>query len=120
MRPKSIATVVVVLECTSDRSSMPTLFSVSCSSVRNGRISLTEPTSVVFPTPNPPATTIFTAREGSVMSERPESIDHILEYTLVGEMGHPRRLPDLDQSVVEQIPQQDPHHTEGEIQVGGD
>ena len=61
MRPKSIATVVVVLPSTPDRSSMPTPGSVSTSSVRSGRVSLTAPTMVVLPTPKPPATRILIA-----------------------------------------------------------
>jgi hypothetical protein len=59
--PKTKATVVVVLSSMPDRSSMPELSSLSISSVRNGRISLTDPTMVVLPTPNPPAIKILTA-----------------------------------------------------------
>src|SRR5919108_158767 len=59
-RPKSMATVVVVLPVTADRSSMPTDRSVMTASVVSGVISDTAPTNVVFPTPNPPATTILT------------------------------------------------------------
>ena len=53
MRPKSMATVVVVLASTPAVSSTGRPASVSGSSVRSGRISLTAPTSVVLPTPNP-------------------------------------------------------------------
>ena len=42
------------------RSSMPRPAAVSGSSVRSGTISLTEPTMVVLPTPNPPAIRILT------------------------------------------------------------
>jgi len=59
IRPKSIATVVVVFSRTSPVSSMPMLRLVSGSSVRNGLISLMAPTSVVLPTPKPPAMRIF-------------------------------------------------------------
>ncbi len=38
---------------------MPADASVITASVVSGRISDTAPTNVVFPTPNPPATTIF-------------------------------------------------------------
>src|SRR4051812_3004841 len=61
MRPKSIATVVVTFSSTPRVSSTPTPAWVIVSSVRSGRISLTEPTRVVLPTPNPPTITIFTA-----------------------------------------------------------
>src|SRR5690606_33613768 len=61
MRPKSNATVVVDLVRTRLASSIPTLASVMISSVLSGRISLTEPTIVVLPTPNPPTMTIFIA-----------------------------------------------------------
>jgi len=68
IRPKSIATVVVCLCSTPDRSSTPTLSSVRYSSVRSGRISLTEPTRVVLPTPKPPATRIFKATGSIALS----------------------------------------------------
>ncbi|ARX87920.1 hypothetical protein SMD44_07405 [Streptomyces alboflavus] len=61
IRPKSMATVVVVLCSTPARSSVPSLTVVSNSSVLKGAISLTAPTKVVLPTPNPPATKIFSA-----------------------------------------------------------
>src|SRR2546429_7134153 len=54
IRPKSMATVVVVLAPTPRESSMPTLRSVIGSSVRSGLISLIAPTRVVFPAPEPP------------------------------------------------------------------
>src|SRR5262245_41292000 len=59
MRPKSMATVVVVFPGTWRVSSTPTPADVMIASVVSGVISETEPTSVVFPTPNPPAMTIF-------------------------------------------------------------
>jgi hypothetical protein len=55
-----MATVVVVLSGVADRSSTPALAEVMTASVVSGVISETEPTKVVLPTPNPPATTIFT------------------------------------------------------------
>src|SRR5437588_13022248 len=60
MRPKSIATVVVDLSGTCDKSSTSVLATVMTASVVSGVISDTEPTNVVLPTPNPPATTILT------------------------------------------------------------
>lgn len=61
MRPKSMATVVAVLDSTPSRLSVPTLTWVSSSSVDSGAISLTAPTNVVLPTPNPPATRTLSA-----------------------------------------------------------
>src|SRR5690348_12651411 len=59
-RPKSIATVVVVLPGVADRSSTSVLAEVITASVVSGTISETDPTNVVFPTPKPPPTMIFT------------------------------------------------------------
>jgi hypothetical protein len=61
IRPKSMATVVVVLRSTPVVSSTPMLRSLSISSVYSGRISLIAPTSVVLPAPNPPAIRILAA-----------------------------------------------------------
>ena len=55
MRPKSIATVVVACPGTAAVSSMPSDAAVMVSSVRSGGISETARTSVVLPTPKPPA-----------------------------------------------------------------
>src|SRR5690349_18625902 len=54
-----MATVVVTLFGVAERSSWPALASVITASVVSGMISETDPTNVVLPTPNPPATTIF-------------------------------------------------------------
>ena len=59
MRPKSIATVVVVLSGTSATWSTWRLAAVITASVVSGVISETEPTSVVLPTPKPPARRIL-------------------------------------------------------------
>ena len=59
-RPKSMATVVVVLSGTCDRSSTLAAGRVIAASVVSGVISETAPTKVVLPTPKPPATTILT------------------------------------------------------------
>ncbi len=53
IRPKSIATVVVVLCGVADRSSTPTLAEVITASVRSGVISDTDPTKVVLPDAEP-------------------------------------------------------------------
>jgi hypothetical protein len=55
-----MATVVVVLSGVAERSSTPVLADVITASVVSGMISETEPTKVVFPTPKPPPTMIFT------------------------------------------------------------
>src|SRR4051812_18906741 len=58
--PKSIAMVVVVFCTACPGSSMPTDADVISASVVSGAISEMAPTVVVFPTPKPPATMIFT------------------------------------------------------------
>ncbi len=69
MRPKSMATVVSTLFSMPSRLSVAALTVVSSSSVLSGAISLTAPTKVVLPTPNPPATKIFSAvGKGSELS----------------------------------------------------
>src|ERR671921_1455482 len=83
IRPKSIATVVVVLPGTCRLSSTPAPAEVMIASVVSGVISDTEPTSVVLPTPNPPAMTIFAdvtrPDEGRAMLEPPKSTEHPLQ-----------------------------------------
>lgn len=61
MRPKSMATVVAVLDSIPSRLSVAALTWVSSSSVLSGAISLTAPTNVVLPTPKPPATRTLSA-----------------------------------------------------------
>src|SRR5690606_35495734 len=108
MRPKSIATVVVVLAVSAESSSIPSLTSVMTASERSGSISEMAPTKVVLPTPNPPATTILT---GSVRraSEALDSIEHLLQLGGVGEAvvcGDGRlvlRLRDLDGSPLGEV-----------------
>src|SRR3569833_2543745 len=81
LRPKSMATVVVILPGTCRLSSTPTPAEVMIASVVSGVISETDPTSVVFPTPNPPAMTIFAdvtrpSAGRSDMSEPAKSTQH--------------------------------------------
>src|ERR1700759_637648 len=75
MRPKSIATVVVDLDGVWARSSTPTDSLVTRASVRSGTISETDPTRVVLPTPNPPATTIFVDAVELLLLESTESTE---------------------------------------------
>src|SRR4051812_24200931 len=75
MRPKSMATVVDVLPVlVPPVSSMPSATLVIAASVVNGAISEIEPTKVVFPTANPPATMILTG-SGALSSSGWESAD---------------------------------------------
>src|SRR4051812_16184815 len=121
IRPKSIATVVVVLRSTPETSSTPTLRSVRCSSVRSGRISLTAPTMLVLPTPNPPATRIFTASGMAAPrlgSERLESIQHFLQKPFIGKTIVRLGPSDGDQPVLEQVTEQHPDNAEGKLHFG--
>src|SRR5262245_7942839 len=130
MRPKSIATVVVFLRSTPDMSSIPTLSSVTSSSVRSGCVSDTVPTIVVLPTPKPPAITILTA-VGSLrartslwartsLSEGPESIDHRLVEPDVVHVRLRFRFLHGDEPLVEQVAQQYPHGGDREVEVPGE
>src|SRR5580693_5024396 len=121
IRPKSIATVVVVLSPTPLRSSTPTLFWVSASSVRSGRISLIVLTSVVLPTPNPPATRILKGvnwLSSGGPSEGTEPIEYLLEqvgarlgaWSASGQHG--------DHLLLDQVGQQHPDDAEGQRHVG--
>src|SRR3984885_10088651 len=120
IRPKSIATVV--LSPTPLRSSTPMLAWVSVSSVRSGRISLIAPTSVVFPTPNPPAMRILNgvSRLSSAApraSEGAEPIEHLPEkiWACLRTRG-PSRLHS-DQFLLNQVGEQDPHYTQRQRHV---
>src|SRR5215468_9550417 len=84
MRPKSMATVVVTFPGTCRVSSTPSPAEVMMASVVSGVISETEPTSVVLPTPKPPAITIFADVTRPVpgrcdVSELPKSTQHPLK-----------------------------------------
>src|SRR5215475_8902416 len=92
IRPKSIATVVVDFSSTPYSELTSSLRSLSVSSVRSGRISLTEPTSVVLPAPKPPAIRILMAvRAGSACSasrsDASQAIDNLLEDLEIAEAG---------------------------------
>src|ERR1700761_8406570 len=139
MRPKSNATVVVCLSTTRLPSSTPTLASVMISSVLSGAISLTAPTMVVLPTPNPPTTTILSpwlavrcnGRErpgpgasSGARSEILEPNEHLLEHVGVGQLGPgrggDRRPPDRDAALVEQVAQQHLDHADRQPEHGRD
>src|SRR5919202_6836412 len=120
MRPKSMATVVVVLFGVAVRSSTPTEALVMTASVRSGTISETAPTKVVLPAPNPPDTTIFVEREGR-RSEPLKATEHPpqecwITFVAVGRRG----LEDLDQAEVDHVGDDDAGHPEGDPQLGCD
>src|SRR5690606_34913107 len=121
--------------------------SVMISSVLSGRISLTEPTIVVLPTPNPPTMTIFIASsveagsgsraetssvaEGSEVvvspevvesSEVVESNEHLPQDVGI-RLARPRagrRVAYGDAARVEQVAQQDLHHADRQVQLRRD
>src|SRR5690606_24785214 len=129
MRPKSMATAVAVLVADPKLSSTPIPAWVMVSSVVSGRISLTEPTMVVLPTPNPPTITIFAAawavcgnwssvRGPGTVSEPLKSMHHRFEKGTVRE-----RLPDdrgarLDEFRRQHLGEQHRHDAERKAEVG--
>src|SRR5581483_8469278 len=119
IRPKSSATVVVVLPSTPVRSSKPALTVVSVSSVRSGRTSLIAPTSVVFPAPNPPATRILCAPRGA-SSECAEPIQDLLEHVGAGLLACRPRPHHDDRAILDQVGKQHTDHPYRKGNVGGD
>src|SRR5262249_59967578 len=118
-RPKSIATVVVVLSGTCDRSSTPALAAVITASVVSGVISETDPTKVVLPTPKPPATTIFTdviaaspasPRRGGL--ELAKSTEHPFEQVQVRPTLRVIQLMNSDQSFHRYVGDEHPGHAQ--------
>src|ERR687884_2133436 len=120
MRPKSMATVVVVLLGVAVRSSTPREAEVITASVRSGTISETAPTKVVLPAPNPPDTTIFVEREGR-RSEPLEATEHSPQESWVTFVAIGRRgLQDLDEAEVDHVGDDDAGHPQGDPQLSGD
>src|SRR5215467_15193785 len=125
-RPKSIATVVVVLSGVSERSSTPSLTDVMTASVVSGVISDTEPTNVVLPAPNPPATTILTDVTAASVStpavalELPKSTKHPFEKVEIWPTVHVIRLVHPDQSLHRHVPDQDAGDSQRHSQHRGD
>ncbi|SCG08493.1 hypothetical protein GA0115255_124083, partial [Streptomyces sp. Ncost-T6T-2b] len=82
--------------------------------MRSGLISLTAPTAVVLPTPNPPATRIFrvTGSTGrcSARLERPKAIDYLAENVHVRQLGRRNGTGDVHQLVLDEIADQNPYH----------
>src|SRR5215467_11768863 len=117
IRPKSSATVVVLLRSTPLSTSTCVPGSVSGSSVRSGRISVTDPTSVVLPAPNPPAIRILMvtgACPGSrpYGSEPPKAIGHLSQNSRVGQFGRWGRVVHADERPGPQVRQQDLDHSQ--------
>src|ERR1700728_3877011 len=127
IRPKSIATVVVRLSSTPTIMSMLVPGRLSSSSVRRGFISVSAPTRVVLPTPNPPAIRILMATgaglwwrpAGRVASKSSEAIGYLSEKP---DMGEPLRAWQVnsDESPVAKVPEQDADHAEGQVKGGGE
>src|SRR3984957_9730694 len=117
-----MATVVVVLALTARVSSMPTLRSLSGSSVRSGLISLIAPTKVVFPTPKPPAMRNLAVAGALTPApaplERLKSIKHHPQQALVG-LGFALCGQDAQQSLVDQVAEQHADHPDGKIGLRG-
>src|SRR5215475_8741815 len=117
-RPKSIATVVVVLSGVCDRSSTPSLTDVMTASVVSGVISETEPTNVVLPAPNPPATTILTdvTAGASVLGwatlDLTESTKHPFEQIEVRTALRIIALVNADEPVRTHVGDENPGHAE--------
>src|SRR4029079_6658363 len=114
MRPKSMATVVVDLDCTFEMSSWPSDAWVTRASVRSGTISETEPTRVVLPTPKPPATTIFVEAAARLPLESTEStegpFEEIEAFVVGGVLGQGRLHVDV--ALLDQVAQQHSGHAD--------
>src|ERR1700759_4618602 len=128
MRPKSIATVVVFLSGTCDRSSTSVEATVMTASVVSGGISDTEPTKVVLPTPKPPATTILTEviadasppPWGRATLDLTESTKHPFEQVKVGTAFGVVTLVNAHEPVRAHVRDQDPGHAERHPEHRGD
>src|SRR5580698_9621815 len=128
MRPKSIATVVVFLSGTCDRSSTSVDATVMTASVVSGVISDTEPTKVVLPTPKPPATTIFTEVIadaspppcGRATLDLTESTKHPFEQVKVGTALGVVTLVNADEAICAHVRDQNPRNAERHPQHRGD
>src|SRR6266581_1445848 len=125
-RPKSIATVVVVLSGVCDRSSTPSLAEVITASVVSGVISDTEPTKVVLPTPKPPATTIFTdvmavsATSPGLTLELAKSTENPFEQVKVRTPVRMVHLMDPDQALDGHVGDENACHAERHPEHRGD
>src|SRR5690349_402315 len=105
---------------------MPSPISLSISSVRSGGISLTEPTRVVLPTPNPPATRIFRADvpsgDRAAGSKPTDAIKYRLQSVDVGGFRVQRSWgrAEVQVALLDEVSYEDLHHREREPQLGAD
>src|SRR6266498_298413 len=128
IRPKSIATVVVVFCDTRVRSSTPTDSTLMLSSVVTGGISDREPTKVVLPTPKPPATRTLSEISSSSawrlgrVSAGAESIDQSPEDRLAGPAVAFGAVWHVHREVagVGQVADQHPGHRDRHVQPDAD
>src|SRR5260221_11866866 len=122
MRPKSIATVVVVLCSTPSVRSTYAPGALRSSSVRSGRISVTELTRVVLPAPKPPAIRIFIATGADGEASRSKSAKAIRHLPQELRVRQPcrHRMMNRDEPAQSHFGEQDPAHAERRIQSGGE
>src|SRR5215471_4765284 len=138
MRPKSMATVVVVLPWMWRGSSMPVDTLVIAASVRRGSISEMAPTKVVLPTPKPPAMTNLTdvmrvaalsavdcttrnivwAGWVSGVSDGPDAFDHLGEHGQLDLDGI--GVVHVEEAGRDQVVGEDHDDTDHQVEVGGD
>src|SRR5690625_2998458 len=122
MRPKSIATVVVVLSGVTEVSSCGTLASVMIASVVTGGTSDTERTNVVLPAPTPPAMTIlldiFFRLDRLSLEKSFETTKSPLQNLVFGRTAAGDGWVDVDQVLFGQVADQNLCHTEGDVQLG--
>src|SRR5215211_759206 len=129
MRPKSMATVVVVLSGTMAVSSTPTDSAVMCCSVVRGGISEIAPTKVVLPAPNPPATRALSGMSsrgagggGRGLSTRTESIEQPSQDDVTGAaiaVAGPWQV-DIEVAAVGQVTDEHPGHPHRHLEGGAD
>src|SRR5260370_8173641 len=122
MRPKSIATVVVVLRSTPVSRSMPLLASVSSASVCSGRISVTAQTMVVWPAPKPPAIRILIETGVlaglSAISESAKPIGDPPEELRIRQLRWRYRPVNHDEASYQKVSENDPDHPDGQLKAG--
>jgi hypothetical protein len=110
------------LSGTCDRSSTSVLATVMTASVVSGVISDTEPTKVVLPTPNPPATTILTdviagpSARGWATLDLTESTKHPFEQVEVRTTLGIVALVDADEPVRPHVSNENPGYAQRQPQ----
>src|SRR6185436_15240416 len=126
IRPKSMATVVVVLPGTVAMLSTVSPAEVISASVVSGVISEMAPTSVVLPTPNPPATTILAdvirllARPRCWSKSVKSNENPFEDVDAVGDVAAFRHVVENEHVRADHVGDQDAHHAQREAEVRGD